>query len=62
MHLRLGHMSLKDMHVLSKQGFLGKASVNTLDFLPNMYFRQATQVELLKRSITGEGMPRIHAC
>ncbi|KAK3034397.1 hypothetical protein RJ639_033668 [Escallonia herrerae] len=37
-HIRLGHMSERDMDVLSKQGFLGSKKIRKLDFCEHCVF------------------------
>ena len=43
-HMRLGHMSEKGMHLLSKQGFLGKHGIGKLEFCKHCVFGKQKRV------------------
>ena len=43
-HMRLGHMSEKGMHLLSKQGYLGKHVIGKLEFCKHCAFGKQKRV------------------
>jgi 5'-3' exoribonuclease 2 len=43
-HMRLGHMSEKGMHLLSKQGHLGKHGIGKLEFCKHCVFGKQKKV------------------
>ncbi|KAE9598653.1 putative GAG-pre-integrase domain-containing protein [Lupinus albus] len=51
-HMRLGHMSEKDMHLLSKQGHLGKHGIGKLEFCKHcVFWKQKKLVSLLQLTV-----------
>jgi len=48
-HMRLGHMSEKGMHLLSKQGYLGKHVIGKLEFCKHCAFGKQKRLVSLQQ-------------